>query len=464
MRPRSQTNRKHESAKGPSDCQKLTVEYWPIGRLKPYERNPRKNDKAVDRMRASIREFGFAIPVLARSTGEVIDGHLRLKAAVAEKMTELPVILCDGWTDAQVKAFRLMVNRSVTWADWDIDALALEFGELKALEFDLSLTGFDSREIDAFTLSQNAAEDEVPPVPKTPVSRPGDLWLCGPHRVLCGSATNAEDVARVLGQRTPSLMVTDPPYGIELDSEWRDRAGLNGHGPAEPSYMKHRSAGHTETKISGDTRADWSEAFELVPSLQVAYVWHASAFTREVLDGLLRTGFLHHQQIIWDKTRIVLTRTHYWFEHEPCWYVRKKNAPWFGKPGENSTIWRCPSPKFIMGGSKEDKFDHPTQKPVELMRRPMLNHTKRGELVYEPFLGSGTTLAAAELTERACCGLELDPKYVDVVVLRWQALSGQQARLEGDGRAFSEIRAERIRPQMGAEDAISEKQVEEVGV
>jgi DNA modification methylase len=197
-------------------------------------------------------------------------------------------------------------------------------------------------------------------------------------------------------------MITDPPYGISLDSEWRDRAGLNGCGAAEPSYMKNRTAGHTETTISGDTRADWSDAFALVPSLQIAYVWHASLYTREVLDGLLRIGFLHHQQIIWDKQRTVLTRTHYWFQHEPCWYCRKKNAPWFGKAGENSTIWACPSPKFIMGGSKEEgdeKQDHPTQKPVALMTRPLLNHTKRGESVYDPFLGSGTTLAAAEITE-----------------------------------------------------------------
>ena len=135
-----------------------------------------------------------------------------------------------------------------------------------------------------------------------------------------------------------------------------------------------------------------------------------------MLDGLLRIGFLHHQQIIWNKGRTVLTRTLYWFQHEPCWFVRKKNAPWFGKAGENSTIWDSPSPKFIMGGSDEDKYDHPTQKPVELMRRPILNHLRRGELVYDPFLGSGTTLAAAELTERVCYGIELDPKYVDVVV------------------------------------------------
>ena len=238
-------------------------------------------------------------------------------------------------------------------------------------------------------------------------------------------------------------MVTDPPYGIQLDSEWRDRAGLNGCGAAEPSYMKKRTQGHNETKISGDTRADWSEAFELVPSLQIAYVWHASVFTREVLDGLIRIGFVYPQQIIWDKGRTVLTRTHYWYQHEPCWYVRKPKAAWFGKAGENSTIWASPSPKFIMGGSDEDKYDHPTQKPVDLMRRPILNHTKRGELVYEPFLGSGTTLAAAEVTERLCCGMELDPKYVDVVVQRWQTLSGKKAKLDGDGRTFDEIVEER---------------------
>ena len=209
--------------------------------------------------------------------------------------------------------------------------------------------------------------------------------------------------------------------------------------------MKSRTAGHTETSISGDTRADWSEAFELVPSLEAAYVWHASKLTREVLDGLLRIGFLHHQQIIWDKTRTVLTRTHYWLQHEPCWYVRKKNAPWFGKAGENSTIWVSASPKFIMGGSDEQKFDHPTQKPVDLMRRPILNHLRRGELVFDPFLGSGTTLAAAHLTERVCYGLELDPKYVDVIVARWQSLSGKQATLDGDGRTFEEIARERHR-------------------
>ena len=251
----------------------MQLETWPLSRFVPYARNPRKNDHVVDKMVASIKEFGFKVPVLARSSGEVVDGHLRLKAAEKLGIAEVPVILCDDWSDAQVKAFRLLVNRSVTWADWDMELLSLELTDLKDLAFDLELTGFDGREIDRMLLAgADGKEDVVPDLPENPVSRPNDLWRCGPHRILCSDATNPEAVARLLGERKPLLMVTDPPYGISLDSEWRDRAGLNGCGPAQASYMKTRTEGHTETTISGDTRSDWSEAFALVPSIQVAYV------------------------------------------------------------------------------------------------------------------------------------------------------------------------------------------------
>jgi len=271
----------------------LEIQYWQVAELIPYARNPRKNDEAVDRMVASIREFGFKVPLLIRSNGDIVDGHLRLKASQKLGMTEVPVILCDDWSEAQVKAFRLLVNRSVTWAEWDEELVALELEELKNLDFDLQLTGFDPVEIDNFLVdeSEEQSADAVEEVPETQVSRVGDLWCCGEHRVLCGDSTSSEVVTRLLGDRKPRLMVTDPPYGIELDTEWRDRAGVNKCGAAESSYMKHRTAGHTETTISGDTRVDWSDAFGLVPSLEVAYVWHASKFTREVLDGLLRIGF-----------------------------------------------------------------------------------------------------------------------------------------------------------------------------
>src|SRR5882724_9029040 len=248
------------------------IQIWPVDKLVFYGRNPRKNDSAVDRMCGSIREFGFKVPVLARSDGEVIDGHLRLKAARKLGITEVPVILCDEWTAAQVKAFRLMVNRSVTWADWDEELLALELLELKESDYDLSLTGFDPKELDDLLAGpdDDDAANATPPLPDNPVARTGDLWLCGLHRVLCGDSTSAEDVSRLLGERKPQLMVTDPPYGIELDSEWRDRAGLNTapgqkrtaaskaaakanpQYPAEASYMKHRSE---ERRVGKESRS-----------------------------------------------------------------------------------------------------------------------------------------------------------------------------------------------------------------
>lgn len=424
----------------------LEVCWWPVEKPIAYSRNARKiPERAIAKVAASIQEFGWQQPIVVDKDGVIICGHTRLLAAKKLGLKQAPVHVARNLTPAQVKAYRLMDNRSHDESSFDDELLIPELEELRGLDFDLGLTGFEQHEIDRFLIDQDLEEraNAAPPLPEVPVSRAGDLWLCGKHRVLCGDATNADAVTRLLAGGKPLLLVTDPPYGVELDTEWRDRAGVNKHGPAEASYLKRRSEGHTETTISGDTIADWSHAFELVPSLQVAYVWHASRFTSEVLAGLLRIGFIHHQQIIWRKTQAALTRTHYWFNHEPCWYVRKKNAPWYGRPGENTTVWDAASPKMIMGGSTEEKFDHPTQKPIEVMRRPILNHTKRGELVYEPFLGSGTTLAAAEVTDRICYGIELDPKYVDVVIRRWQTLSGKQATLDGDGRVFEAVATER---------------------
>src|SRR5712692_5558466 len=422
------------------------IEMSPIDKLIPFARNPRTHsDAQVAQIAASIAEFGFNNPILVDTKAGIIAGHGRLLAARKLQLKEVPVIVLDHLSEAQKRAYIIADNKLAENAGWDDEALRLELAALQTEDFNLDLIGFDVHELDELLrdpMDEEKAET-APPLPDVAATLPGEVWILGNHRVLCGDATSPETVARLLGDRKPSLMVTDPPYGIELDSEWRDRAGLNKHGPAEASYMKHRVEGHTNTSISSDTRADWSEAFELVPSLHVAYVWHASQFASEVLAGLLRIGFLHHQQIIWNKGRTVLTRTHYWYQHEPCAYVRKKNAPWYGKAGENSTVWDSPSPKFIVGGSDEEKFDHPTQKPVELMRRSILNHTKRGELVYNPFLGSGTTLIAAELTGRACFGIELDSKYCDVIIQRWQDFTGRPAMLEANGRTFTDIKAER---------------------
>jgi DNA modification methylase len=443
-------DRRPEKPLGPNiDIQ---IERWPVERLIPRANNPRTHSREqVARIAASIREFGFTNPILVGAEDDVIAGHARLLAAGKLGMKEVPVIVLSHLSPAQRRALVIADNQlAIAGAAWDEDLLRIELAILHEEDYNLDLVGFDDIELQRLLEAQDAPpgltdEDAVPEVQPNPVARPGDLFVLGNHRVVCGDCTQPDVVARLLGEAKPLLLITDPPYGIELDSEWRDRAGLNGCGPAEASYMKHRTEGHTETTISGDTRADWSAAFELLPDLQVGYVWHASKFTSEVLAGLLRIGFIHHQQIIWDKQRTVLTRTLYWFQHEPCWFVRKKNAPWYGKAGENSTVWSCPSPKFIFSGSeKEEKFDHPTQKAMELMRKPILNHTLPGEALYDCFLGSGTTLIAAEQTGRVCFGVELDPKYVDVIIRRWQQYTGKQAVLDGDGRTFAEINAERI--------------------
>jgi DNA modification methylase len=423
------------------------VVYRPIEWFKPYERNPRKNDQAVDRMVASIAEFGFTVPMLVRSSGEVIDGHLRLKAAVKSKQfAELPAIFCDGWSEAQVKAFRLMVNRSVNWADWDLDALSIEFGELKALEFNLSLTGFDSREIDQFTLVPNAAEDEVPPVPVDPVTRAGDLWLLGGHRLLCGDSTSEADVQRVMGDERAGLMNTDPPYGISYDS-----AQLHEHGV---SYAKISGDHHEDEALQAFLEKAFRAALIVLKPDAAWYLWHAM-LTQGFFAAAAAAAAAHvilHRQIIWVKPVLVFGRGQYHWKHELCFMGWVKGHEPVNLTGHtDTTVWD------VSGVSMADRkdFAHSTPKPVELFRRPILKHLRRREIAYEPFAGSGPQFIAAEATERRCYGLEINPAYCDVIVARWEKLTGKKATLDGHaGLTFEQVKFGR---QLERQDAIKEE-------
>jgi len=400
-----------------------------LERLSPYRRALRKNNRAVKKMMESIREYGFKIPILARSDGEVVDGELRLKAAKRLGLTEVPVILCDEWNPAQVKAFRLMANRSGTWAEWDEGLLALELEELSAVDFDLDLTGFDPCEVDRLLAVDSKEDDREQHPEAVGVSQHGETWLCGLHRVLCGDCTSAIDVDRVFSGFKPVLMTTDPPYGVEYDPQWRERAGLG----------DQRQTG----AVRNDDQADWTEAFKLFPG-NVAYIWHAGVHASTVAASLQAVGFRIRAQIIWYKQHFALSRGDFHWAHEPCWYaVREgKSSNWSGDRTQ-STVWEIPNLNPFGGGGEESATGHGTQKPIEVMRRAILNNSKRGEIVYDPFLGSGTTLIAAQVTDRICHGLEIEPKYVDMTVRRWQELTGEKARLENDGRTFDEIAAER---------------------
>lgn len=420
----------------------IQIVYRPIAWFKPYEHNPRKNDKAVDRIRASIREFGFAVPILARSDGEVIDGHLRLKGAIAENLAELPVILCDGWTPAQVKAFRLMVNRSVTWADWDLDALALEFADIKGLDFDLSMTGFDTREIDALLLKPDAAEDDLPPVPDAPVTRFGDLWLLGTHRLLCGDATRLDHVHRIMNGERAGLISTDPPYGIDYDS-----AKLHDHGV---SFAKISNDQKKDEVLQAFLETAFTVALEAIRPNAVWYVWHAM-LTQAFFAAAAAAAVILHRQIIWVKPVLVFGRGQYHWKHELCFmgWIKGHEPPNLTGHSD-TTVWEIDGVKM---GDRKD-FKHSTPKPVELFRRPILKHLNRNEIAYEPFAGSGPQFIAAEMTERRCFGLELEPAYCDVIVTRWQNLTGKEATLEGHaGLTFEQVKAGR---RLGDQDAIKE--------
>lgn len=402
----------------------LRLELWPIDRLIPSPRNARSHsDAQVAEIAGSIRAFGFSNPILVGDDNDVIAGHGRLAAARLLHLPEVPVIVLNGLSDVQRRQLMLADNRIALNAGWDADLLKLELRDLSAIGADLSVIGFTPKEL-AVALSGAGEsgltdENEIPAVAEKAVSAPGDVWCLDAHRLACGDSTDSATVARLLGTTKPNLMVTDPPYGVNYDPVWRNERGIS-------------QSGRTG-KVLNDDRADWSAAWALFPG-NIAYVWHAALRSSIVAESLLREKFSIRAQIIWAKERLVIGRGDYQWQHEPCWYAVRSKGNWTGDR-KQTTLWTIPS-----GGQDTDTI-HGTQKPVECMRRPMLNNSEVGQPVYEPFLGSGTTLIAAETLGRVCFAIEVDPLYVDVAIRRWQAFTGKAAVLLGDGRTFEEISA-----------------------
>jgi hypothetical protein len=397
-----------------------------------------------DALRGSLDTVGWVQQILVnRRTGHVVDGHARIEEAISRGETSVPVLYVDLSDDeerlvlATLDPIGAMAEQSSERLAGLLAEITVDDAGLAALLRDLAPPRQGLTDPDALPPEPDDADLYV---------KPGDLWLLGEHRLLCGDATNAEDVGRLLDGATPTLLATDPPYGVSLDPTWRDGV-YNALGPAEAPYMRMdgqgdadlatranrgahgRTRGHRNTTLSGDTRVGWSEAFALVPSLQVGYVWHAGVHAAEVAHGLIGIGFEIVAQIIWDKGLFAIGRSWYHWAHEPCWVVRRPGIPHlFLGARDQSTIWRVPSPKMIMAGSKEDALDHPAQKPALLFETPIANHLRAGESCYDPFCGSGTTLIAAETLGRRCYALEIDPKYVQISLERWQAFTGEKAR------------------------------------
>jgi len=404
---------------------------WPVVDLTPYVKNARTHpQEQVDQIAASMERFGFTIPMLVAENGTIIAGHGRLMAAAQLGMAEVPVMVARGWSDEDRRLYTLADNRLAETSEWDPETLQVEWDELNALGLgdDLSMIGFSDEDLKdilpAALLEVTGGltdPDDVPEVDEAqPISQPGDVWILGKHRLLCGDSTVATDVEKVLGDVTPLLMCTDPPYGVEYDPSWRNQVGA----------AKTKRTG----KVLNDDRADWREAWALFPG-DVAYVWHGALHAGEVAESLEAAGFTIRSQIIWAKERLVLSRGDYHWQHEPAWYAVKKTGKghWAGDR-KQTTLWQIPSK------DQDAKTVHGTQKPVECMRRPIENNSSPGQAVYEPFMGSGTTLIAAEMSGRVCFGIELNPAYVDVAVERWQNFTGEDAVLSGSDETFNKIK------------------------
>jgi len=409
------------------------VERRKVSELIPYARNSRTHsDEQVAQIAASIREWGWTTPVLCDDKGSIIAGHGRVMAARKLGLSEVPVMTATGWSEAQKRAYILADNQLALNAGWDMDLLKVEIQELAGDDFDLDLIGFDDKTLAGLLNDPTEGltdADETPEPPADPVTVLGDVWILGKHRIICGDSTDALVSEKVLNGVKPHLMVTDPPYGVEYDADWRNHA-KRANGKA--------IGGKAIGKVENDDKADWREAWALFPG-DVAYVWHAGNMAHTVAESLLACDFGIRAQIIWAKSQFVIGRGDYHPHHEPCWYAVRKGKPGHYDGGrKQSTLWQIDKPK-------KSETGHSTQKPVECMKRPIENNSSPGQAIYEPFSGSGTTIIACEMTGRSCHAIELNPAYVDVAIIRWQDFTGQKAILEGsDAKTYEDIKAQRI--------------------
>jgi DNA modification methylase len=408
------------------------VERWPIQRLIPYAHNPRLHTEAdLDKIAAAILKWGWTMPPLVDEEGRLIAGEARLGAAVKLKLTSIPVIVARGWSEDEKRAYRLADNQLAARASWEPEQLRSELRDLELTGFDLDLIGFQPDRLEdilaTFRPSGLTDPDSVPEVPDQPVARPGDIWLLGDHRIGCGDSTSTAAIEPVLAGSQPHLMVTDPPYGVEYDPSWRARRGLG-------------SGKLAQGKVLNDDRADWREAYALFPG-DVAYVWHGAMHGDIVAADLAACGLQRRAQLIWAKRHFVLGRGHYHWQHETCWYaVREGGTSHWQGDRTQTTVWEIANNNPFGNGRREQSWGHGTQKPVERMRRPIANNSQPGQAIYDPFLGSGTSLIAAEMTGRICYGIELHPAYVDVAVTRWQVFTGRAAIHQASCQSFDERR------------------------
>ncbi len=441
----------------------MQIENRHVSSLIPYEHNPRKNDHAVERVADAIRAYGFRVPILVRSDGQIIDGHLRLKAAEAAGLDEVPVLIADDLTDEQVRAFRISVNKMAELAKWDWSLLREELSSLLEAGCGLEPIGFSESEMDDLKISLSSSgqtdPDEIPPEPEVPTTQPGDLWHLGAHRLLCADATDQNSYKRLLTSQV-DLLLTDPPYGVAYEG----KAG------------KIKNDDLSSAALHKFLASTFTAAAEVLSPGGPVYVFHADAGEIGLIfrQTFLQAGFKLASTLIWRKNNARMSRADYHWQHEPILYGWRKGAPhrWFGGrkrrtmqeaisaglatiaddgrfqiqagdkvvyiSGDNLDVEIIPG-SVISHPAPLRNAEHPTMKPVGLLEKLIANSSCRGDRVLDPFLGSGSTLMACEQRGRVCHGIELEPRFCDVIIKRWQDFTGRSAIHAETGKDFSEL-------------------------
>jgi DNA modification methylase len=405
------------------------IEMWLIERLIPWAKNPRTHsDDQVAQIAASIDEFGFNNPILVDTKAGIIAGHGRLLAAQKLGLEEVPVIVLDHLSEAQKRAYIIADNQLALNAGWDEDLLRAELAALQAEDFDLNLIGFEDDELARLLATQDAAEgltdeDAVPELPQSPVSVTGDLWVLGDHKLLVGDATKQADVDRLMPGTYADLVFTDPPYNVDYEGYTEDHLKIRGDRMSDAEFKQFLENAFQAYRTVAKPGAS-------------LYVCHSSSWQREFQNALESAGFEVRCQIIWAKNTFAWGFGRYKFQHEPIFYAHfaQQKDPWYGDKSQ-STLWEEKKPAA--------NRIHPTAKPVELVERALLNSSKAGDIVADLFGGSGSTLIGCERRGRKARLMEIDPKYADCIVQRYQEYTGKEAVLEGEGRTFQEIARER---------------------
>jgi len=399
------------------------VEMMPVSRLVPYARNSRTHsDEQVAQIAASIKEWGWTTPVLVDETGGLIAGHGRIMAARKLGLTEVPAMTATGWTEAQKKAYVIADNKLALNAGWDLDALKVELADLGELGFDLGLTGFGEDELADLLVEQTEGltdPDDVPEPPADPVSVEGDVWVLGNHRLMCGDSTSIDALEHLCSGHRVDMWLTDPPYNVAY--EGKTKAALT---------IKNDAMGDDDFRSF--LRDCYIAADSVMKPGAVFYIWHADSEGYNFRGAAKDAGWTVRQCLIWKKNSMVMGRQDYHWKHEPCLYGWKDGS---------SHLWATDRKQTtILDFDRPSRNgEHPTMKPVALFEYQMLNNTKGGDIVLDSFGGSGTTMIAAEKNGRIALLMELDPKYCDVIIKRWQEFTGKEATLEATGATFAQI-------------------------